>query len=258
MAKASSAAAAQAAAIRSSRGSAAVTPPAPPPRLYTQQDIDRLREAGRLPRIQVGAGRFAAYRDVRVGDPFNVSPTQSGAPNSIRQGGEDIPIFHGLPQTIGNPASYGHNGPPPPGANNILQGGGPPKFRDSIAELVRSENFLETTNLTGKKKDPSTYVVGTQARIAALRSARSQLQGVSTNGRGQGAAKSTVLRSIEQNLKLAQSQRNQVQNVLGEFRAKQRAAQRVNAEVQSGRRPRRSGGAVIPNLPGLLGPTRKY
>lgn len=256
MAKASSAAAAQAAAIRASKSATSAAAPAPP-RYYTQQDIDRLKEAGRLPRIQVGAGRFATYRDVKVGDPFKLSPTQSGAPNSIRQGGEDIPIFEPIPQTVGNPAGYSRGGTPPRGANEALQGGGPPKFRDAMAELTRSENFLEVTNLTGKKRDPSTYVTGTQARISALRSARSQLQGFAGPG-GTGTAAKTVLGSIEKNLKLAMNQRNAVQNVLGEFRAKQRAAQRVNAEVQSGRRPRRSGAAVIPNLPGLLGPTRKY
>ncbi|MFM9878025.1 MAG: hypothetical protein ACKVOG_09325 [Rhodoglobus sp.] len=257
MAKGSGAAAMQAAAIRSNR--AAATPPTPV-RRYTQQDIDAFSAAGRLPRIQIGAGRFATSRPVQVGDPFiTPSATAPTRPTSIRQNGEDIPIFYGLPQNVANPTSYGRGGNAAPGADAILQGrAAEEKFGRTLATLQKSESFLETSNLTGKKKDPATYVVGTQARIAALRSARSSLQAISPSGVGQRAAQSTLQRNIEQNLKLAQNQRNQVQNVLGEFRAKQRAAQRVNAEVQSGRRPRRSGGAVIPNLPGFLSPTRKY
>lgn len=99
MAKASrgGSAAAQAAAIRA-------TPT--PIRRYTKQDIDAFKEAGKLPRITVGAGRFTSTRPVQVGDPFQTaSKTAPTRPHAIRQGGEDLPIFHPIPQHYANPLS---------------------------------------------------------------------------------------------------------------------------------------------------------
>ncbi len=214
-----------------------------------------------IPQLKLRSGRtYDDPRYVSAGKDRNGQPiapqlqpslTLPKVPSSIRvKNAEDIPLFYGLPQPKA-PTRTGSN--PDPRLDSILTGrDGQGKFGESMRKLQESEKFLAPTNLTGDPKTKPQYVVGTQARIAALKSASSSLRALNLKGPSERTAANQLQSNIKSNLELAQGQRNEVQSVLAEFRARQRAAIKTNQEVSSGRRPRRSGAATIPNIPGLL------
>jgi len=147
-------------------------------------------------------------------------------------------------------------------ANMLISGNAPPtlqgsaEFNAAIAKLKESQNFLRPSNLTGKKHVEPGYVVGGQARIAALGEVKQSLKGVPTTGPSSGIsmARDKLALYIKGQTWKANDQRSAAQSALAPLRASQRAAIQANQAVSSGRKPRRSAAAVIPNMMSLLSP----
>lgn len=177
----------------------------------------------------------------------------------------DEQIYTPPPSMYSNPAADARTAPPKlvKDANALISGAAPPslkgsaEFNAAVKQMRESSNFLRLSTLSTKTKDPG-YVVGGQRRIAELQSAQAKLRELVASDKSPiKLARKKLDAYAKEEISKTLQQRMSVQSVLAQYRAKQRDAMRVNAEVSTGRRPRRSAGSVIPRMPGLLTQTTR-
>ena len=205
-----------------------------------------------------------------MGNTYFEQPTAAN-PNPV------IPTVRSLTDSVGEMLAFHRLAPsvvaggrapisPSTAASRLLLNGKAPdsqpgaaQINEAVKGISQSEAGLRLSNLGGQTKgkpNKPSYVIGTGYRLAALQHARSTFN-AQLNANPDNAALQQATPSLNAyargEVRTARDEYQQVQQVLIDQRARQREAQKANAQVLSGRKPRSGAGALLPRTTGLLG-----